>query len=471
MDDRYNIPLFEGLSDDELAWLIENSTEVTVEPGEVYFREGQPDSRFVIVLEGEMQVVRTMNGYRKVMGTTPRGIIGGELSLLNANPNSIVTTTAILPTCLMVFQEKAFREIFARVPVLGARILQIATERMGGYATAVTQKEKMAALGKFSAGLAHELNNPASAARRSSKALYDLLPELQNRTLMLCSMGLNENQLDSLLTLPQDAAIHASDALHLSPLERSDREDEIGDWLDEIGVANGYDMASVFVNVGVGRDDLEQIAASFPPQSTGAVLSWMHIALQTASLLNEIHDSTERISELVRAVKEYTYMDQGKIQEVDLHKGLENTLRVLKHKTRNANIVREYDPDLPHVMANGGELNQVWTNLLDNAIDAVKEVENPTIRIITRCESDYAMVEITDNGTGIPKENLAHLFEPFFTTKPVGQGTGLGLDITYRILHNHKGTIEVQSQPGHTRFIVRLPVAEETPQKAVVEEE
>jgi signal transduction histidine kinase len=464
VDERYQIPLFEGLTDDEMGWLLQHSTEQVLSVGDYFFKEGEPSSQFCITLEGEMQVIRTIDGTPRVMGTTPRGIIGGELNLLNNNPRSLFTTKAILPARLLVFDEKPFREIFARVPVLGARILQIATERMGNFASAITQNEKMAALGKFSAGLAHELNNPASAARRSAKALYELLPELQSRTLMLCSLGFSENQLESLLTLPQDAARNASHSAHLNPLERSDREDEIADWMQDAGIANAYEIASVFVNAGVSVDDLVEITAAFPSHSVSPVLTWIHTALQTAGLLHEIHDSTERISELVRAVKEYTYMDQGKLQEVDIHKGLESTLHVLKHKSRSVKIVREYDPDLPQVMANGGELNQVWTNLIDNAIDAVKDAENPTIRLITRREDDYAMVEITDNGAGIPKENLPRLFEPFFTTKAFGQGTGLGLDITYRIIQNHRGTVEVQSQPGHTRFIVRLPVRENPPQ-------
>lgn len=457
-DELYQIPLFEGLSDAEMQWLFENTTEQVLDFGDYFSKEGEPSPYYYIVLEGEMQVVRHVEGSPRVVGTTPRGIMGGELTLLNNYPASIVTTKAILTSRLMVFHETSFREIFARIPLLGSRILKIAIERMATFANAMTQNEKMAALGKFSAGLAHELNNPASAARSSAKALYDLLPELQNRTLMLCSLGLSETQLDSLLTLPQDAAQNTHAVAHLSPIERSDREDEIGDWLDAQGLHNGYDMASVFVNVGVTLDDLEQVGNAFPAQNIPSVLTWMHIALQTAGLLSEIHDSTERISELVRAVKEYTYMDQGKVQEVDIHQGLENTLRVLRHKTKSVEIVREYDASLPKIMANGGELNQVWTNLIDNAVDAVKDVPDATIRLITRCEDEYAMVEISDNGMGIPKENQQRLFEPFFTTKAFGEGTGLGLDISYRVVQNHKGTIEVQSKPGHTRFIVRLPV-------------
>jgi signal transduction histidine kinase len=383
--------------------------------------------------------------------------MGGEIPLLNQTPQ-ISTSRAILPSTLMVFDVENFRQIFAAVPLLGSRILRTASERMAGVATRLTQDQKLAALGKFSAGLAHELNNPASAARRSSQTLYELLPQLQAKTMGLCALGLDNPHLYELLTWEHDVSRSAVDLLPLPPLERSDREDEIGDWLDEMGVEEGYDRASVFVSSGLAVDDLKALVQRFPQEASVGILEWTHSALYASSLLCEIDDSATRISELVKAVKEYTYMDQDKMQEVDIHKSLENTLKVLGHKVKNVQVEREYDPDLPKIWGNGGEINQVWTNLIDNAVDAVKDNPDGLIRLVTRCETDFAMIEIADNGTGIPKDMQANIFEPFFTTKGVGQGTGLGLDIVYRIIQQHKGTIEVQSQPGHTRFIVRLPV-------------
>jgi signal transduction histidine kinase len=314
----------------------------------------------------------------------------------------------------------------------------------------------MAALGKLSAGLAHELNNPAAAALRAAKTLAQTLPELQTRTLKLNAPRLDAAQLDSLVALQQQMAAQTSAVPHLSPLEQSDREDEICAWLEERGLDNGWEVAPTLVAAGMRAADLAQFAASLPADNLADVLAWLHTSLQAATLLGEIQQSTQRIADLVTAVKSYTYMDQAALQEVDIHKGLENTLTVLQYKLKKMSVRREYDANLPRIMAHGGELNQVWTNLLDNAADAAGE--GGTITINTRSEQNYVMISITDNGPGIPLHAQPHLFEPFFTTKEVGRGTGLGLDITYRIVKRHNGVIEFDSVPGRTRFIVRLPI-------------
>lgn len=460
MDELHQIELFEGITDEEYEWLTENSYEIFMERGDYFHKLGEPVTCFYICLEGELQVTRIMEGKEIVVGTTPRGIIGGELSLLNGTL-STVSSRAIMPSRLMVFDEPEFRMLFGAAPVVGMRILKIAAERTTLVATAFKQQEKMAALGKFSAGLAHELNNPAAAARRSAVTLREMLPRLQDLTMSLCALGLEQQHLINLSMFQRDAINNAGEAGTLSPMQQSDREDEMSDWLDEAGVENGYELAPTFVAAGVTTDGLGELMAHFPESAVAATLTWMSEALSVADLLSEIEDSTIRISDLVQSVKEYTYMDQAPLQEVDLHRGLDNTLRVLNHKIKKAKVVRDYDPELPKVMARGGELNQVWTNLIDNAIDALLSANtaDATVHLITRCENDYAMVEVTDNGPGIPADVVPHLFEPFFTTKEVGKGTGLGLDIAYRIIQQHNGTIVVDSQPGSTRFIVRLPVA------------
>jgi signal transduction histidine kinase len=455
MDALYQIPLFDGVPDDEIRWLIAHSHEETPQEGDYFFRENGPADRFYIVLEGELQVSRTVDGREIIMGTTPRGIMGGEMSLLNRTP-SHVTVRAIMPCRLMVFDEQAFRELFAACPVVGMRILQTAAERMQGTVSILKQQEKMAALGKLAAGLAHELNNPASAARRAAKTLREAFPGLQTQTLQISTLGLSDAQVATLADFQKQVIEQAATANPLSPIEQSSREDEIADWLDSLDITGGWDIAPTFVSAGMALDDLETFAGQFAPETFGGIVAWLRGILDASALLNEIEQSTQRISELVSAVKSYTYMDQAPEQEVNLHEGLDNTLTVMKYKLRGVEVVREYDPHLPPIMARGSELNQVWTNLIDNAIDAMHG--KGQIKLITRSEGNFVMVEIADNGPGIPEDVLPRIFEPFFTTKEVGVGTGLGLDISYRIVQQHDGTMEVRSQPGLTRFIVRLPI-------------
>jgi signal transduction histidine kinase len=455
MHELYQIPLFDGISETELQWLVDHSHEVHLKPGDCFFRENEPVSQFYVVLEGELQVTRSFNGSRTVLGTTPRGIMGGELDLLNGTLSHI-NSCAILPSRLMVFEANEFRQLFAACPLVGTRVLQTTAQRMAGIATATKNQEKMAALGKLSAGLAHELNNPAAAAHRAAQTLHEALPALQAHALNLNSVETDQRQLERLAAFQQQVIQQAAGGSRLSPLEQADREDEIGNWLDQHGIAQPWEMAATFVSAGLTTDNLAELIEPISAECVGDVLAWLHNTLYVAGLLNEIEQSTHRISDLVAAVKAYTYMDQAPVQEVDIHKGLESTLTMLNHKLKKVTIIREYDPNLPLIQARGGELNQVWTNLIDNAIDAMNG--EGKLWLITRCENNFDMVEIADNGPGIAPEVMPRLFEPFFTTKEVGVGSGLGLDIVYRIISQHDGSIEVQSEPGHTRFIVRLPV-------------
>jgi signal transduction histidine kinase len=457
MDELSQIALFQNLPDNELDWLLAHSWVEHLEPGSFFFEEGGPADSFYVTLQGELQVSRELYGQEVVLGTTPRGIIGGEISLLQGT-RSQVTARAILPTKLLVLDGQAFREMFAHCPTLAARVFSIAAQRAQGLASNLSQRDLMAALGKLSAGLAHELNNPAAAARRAARELADGLPALQARTMKVSQIGLNDVQLQSLVALQRDAIQNTERARGLSPLQRSEQEDGIADWLDDRQVDDSYDMAAILVSAGVSLDDLEALAGFVTGHQLAPMLSWLCTALHVAGLLDEVEESTRRISALVAAVKGYTYMDQAPMQPVDIHQALENTITIMRSRLRDVALVREYDPDLPLVMGRGVELNQVWTNLIDNAVDAMGG--QGTLWLITRCENNFAMVEIADDGPGIPPEVLPRIFEPFFTTKEVGAGTGMGLDITYRIVTQHRGTIEVQRDDGRTRFIVRLPLDE-----------
>jgi signal transduction histidine kinase len=451
------LPLFQDIPDDELAWIVEHSTEITLATGECNVHEGEPTDIFFMVVDGELQVTRTIDGKPTAVGTIPQGLFANELPLLYGTP-AFSTICAIMPTRLRVLTLQAFRGLFGACPVFGGEVLRKAAERTQWFAGLLKQQEKMAALGKLAAGLAHELNNPATAARRAARTLNELLPALQAQTVRLCGLGLQEEQFNSLIALLGEAS--ARPAPTLLPLEASDREDELSTWLDGQDVADAWEMAPSFVAAGISIDELTRIAAALPPAQVSAGLSWLQQALSAAGLIDEIEHSTARISDLVGAVKTYTYMDRAPLQEVDVNNGLDATITVLTHKLEDVTLIRQYDSSLPRLMARGGELNQVWTNLIDNAIDATNG--SGTIHLITRSENNYVMVEVTDDGPGIPEELQGKIFEPFFTTKGVGYGTGLGLDISYRIVQQHKGTLEVDSHPGLTRFIVRLPIGAST---------
>jgi signal transduction histidine kinase len=451
----YAFPIFADATDDEVQWMLDHSHEVTLQKGDFFFREGEPAHQFYIVMEGELQVTRTVNGERRVVGTTPRGVSAGETFLLTGG-TALASARAIEPTRLMVFNMPEFLAIFTHCPAVGLYILRSAAERLHNFAVLANQQEKMAALGKLSAGLAHELNNPAAAAKHSVRNLHSLIPSFQARSIRLNAMGMTEAELEGLIQFIREVQKRADTLPKFSTLEQSEREDELGEWLEQKGVENAWEIAPTFVSEHLIIEELEGIVGLVESPCVPELLAWLYESLSVSSLLYEIEQSTQRISDLVGAIKSYTYMDRGVIQEVDIHKDLDNTLRMLKHRLVNATVMRQYDSELSPIQGRGGELNQVWTNIIANAIEATNG--RGTIRLITRNENDYVMVEIADDGPGIPPEIMPRLFEPFFTTKGVGSGTGLGLEISYRVVQQHNGTMEVRSEPGHTRFIVRLPV-------------
>jgi signal transduction histidine kinase len=320
------------------------------------------------------------------------------------------------------------------------------------------QSEKLATLGKLSAGMAHELNNPAAAALRGAAQLGTTFGHLQEAHLKLGELNLTDSQLELLLTLDKLARDRARQPADIDSLTRSDREAELETWLEGQGVENAWEVAPGLVNLGYDKDELTTLLADFSSSQAMAVIDWLNCTFIIYSLLDEIGQGAGRISEIVKALKTYTYMDQAPIQSVDVHEGLDNTLVMLRSKLKpGITVHRDYAPDLPHIQAYGSELNQVWTNIIDNAIDAMNGKGEITLR--TRHDDRWAIVEITDNGPGIPEAILPNLFDPFFTTKPPGRGTGLGLNISHNIVvQKHKGRIDVYSQPGKTRFEVRLPL-------------
>jgi signal transduction histidine kinase len=369
-----------------------------------------------------------------------------------------VTGRAVTDVRLLRFPVRLFPEMMQRMPVLVERLVGIMSDRVREATTLDQQQDKLIALGKLSAGLAHELNNPAAGATRAANDLIETLKELRAADMRLCSHDLTASQQESIDAFERKAIDHTATAKQLNSLDQSDREDEVSEWLEAHDIAEPWKLSGNLVEAGMDSAALEQLLGEIPSTATVDVLARVNCQLAAAKLAAEIKTATARISELVGAIKEYSYMDQASVQEVDIHKALDNTLLILKYKLKKKDIkvTRDYAELLPLIKAYGSELNQVWTNLIVNAVDAMSQ--GGTLKVRTKREPTDIMVEIRDNGAGIPASARTRIFEPFFTTKPVGEGTGLGLDTVARIVRKHRGNVRFESKPGDTCFQVRLPI-------------
>lgn len=457
------VHVFADLPEEQLRWFAEQTRELYLEPGDLLFRKGDTPQWMAIYLEGEVHARREENKLDGFIYIARAGDPATEVT--GMLPYSRMTEfaasgRAVTQTRVLLLHVALFPEMLHRMPVLAERLVWLMNDRVREVTKADQQRDKLMALGKLSAGLAHELNNPAAAARRAAKDLNDALIALREANESFCRHELTPEQYAQVTRFEKTLLERAADNMPLDSMTFSDREYEITTWLEERDINECWAVAPMLVEAGATTAELTEIESQLGRETLNDVLTQVTAQLSTAKLTSEIETSTGRISELVRAIKEYTYMDQASVQQVDVHKGLESTLIILGHKLKKSSVkvARDYAPDMPVITAWGSELNQVWTNLIDNAIDAMGAVGGE-LRIHTKRKNEREVcVEISDTGAGIPPEVQSRIFEPFFTTKGVGEGTGLGLDTAYRIVRKHGGSLTFTSQPGATRFTVQLPV-------------
>ena len=455
------VHVFADLPEDQLQWFAENVRDERFATGDILFRKGDPPDWMAVFLEGEMHAYRDDNAHDGYIYISRSGDPASEVTGVlpfSRMTQFTVTGRAAMATRILRFPVHLFPELLQRMPILAKRLVGIMSDRVREVTTADQQQDKLMALGKLSAGLAHELNNPAAGATRAANDLIATLAELRAADLRLCRHAFTTEQEEAIRAFEDVALEHTATTAELNSLEQNDREDLVASWLEDHGVGDPWKLSGNLVEAGIDAAGLERISDVLEKETFADVLARVNAQLAVAKLASEIKVATSRISELVGAIKEYSYMDQASVQEVDIHKSLDSTLLILKYKLKKKSIgvTREYAEALPRLKAYGSELNQVWTNLIVNAVDAMPE--GGTLKVRTKREPTDILVEIRDNGSGIPPELRSRIFEPFFTTKPVGEGTGLGLDTVARIVRKHRGNIRVESKPGDTCFQIRLPL-------------
>ena len=457
------VDVFHDQSEADLEWLASVAQERTYAEGETPFERGAKAEEMFVQLEGAFQIFAFTNGQKRPFGTIHAGDISGLLPFSRMETfggEGVVTEDARIA----VIHKDHFWEMLERMPEVGQRLVARMTDRVRESSKQDQQREKMLALGKLSAGLAHELNNPAAALRRGASDLRERFGHMMPLVSRLVGHGLSPDQVEAARAAFQTCTAPGVGAL--SALERSEREDELADWLEDHGVPHAYVVAEVLAEEGATPKALGHLADTIPPEALPDVVLWIEKGMAVDRLMSEIERSAERISDLVASIKEYSHMDRAPTrQSTDVHAGIEQTLTMLGHavKKKSLSVQREWGEDVPEVCVYPGEINQVWTNLLDNAIDAAPE--GGTLRLRSWAEGRLVCVSVTDDGEGIPEDIVGRIFEPFYTTKAPGQGTGLGLDVVQRIVAQHEGRVDVQSEPGETTFTVCLPV--DAPKRAV----
>jgi signal transduction histidine kinase len=449
--------IFQDLDADDLAWLAALMEDRHFPVGEVVNRKGEPVEYLTVIVEGEIQVeMPDEPGTPRFIAR--KGQVTGALPFSRLK-NFAGNARVAQPLHVLRLHSRHFPEMLQRIPVLGQRLVSVMSDRIRETTRQETQRDKLMALGKLSAGLAHELNNPAAAAQRAAKSLKETMDNVRSASLRLLRHPLDADQREAIVQFEREVTGHVSEKSdsHSDPLELSDREAEITECLEAHQVDEPWKIAGPLAEANADPKKMEALRVMVGNEVIGDALRRVASVVTIFGLIHEIENSTKRISELVTAIKRYSYMDQAAMQEVDLREDLDNTIKIFGHWLKKGiTVTRDYDSQLPRVCAFGSELNQVWTNLIDNSIDAMGG--QGELRIGARRDLDSVVVTIGDNGPGIPADIQSRIFDPFFTTKPVGEGTGLGLDTAMRIVQKHHGSIELKSKPGDTRFLVRIPL-------------
>ena len=458
-----SLEIFQRIPSERLYWICNRAQKVELAAGEQLVQEGDPPRGFFILMRGQINITRISEGKAMPLGQHKAPAFFGEVPVLTDEPIA-VSLRALTDCQVYEIAGDDFRTLLHECRDFETAIFRVVASRLRGVESFIRSREKMAALGTLSAGLAHELNNPAAAVVRALKDIIPALIELQRMSLVYGQQQVEEEHTQQWLKA-RDDGYESILREQMDSLVLSNREEQILEWLENYGVANAWNLAAPLAMGGVQIELLEKLMERWrddPTELRDMGLRWLALSFDVLSMINSGLRGGRRISELVRAMKTYSYLDQGTQQLIDIHDGIEDTLRLFSYKLKQGvEIHRSYDRSIPQINAYGSELNQVWTNLIDNAIDAMEG--EGILEIITTQANHFARVEIIDSGSGIPPNIKSRIFESFYTTKLVDKGTGLGLDIVRRIVENrHQGTISLESKPGETRFSICLPLAKGT---------